>query len=74
MPRSLQDLRASWRPALGHDARWLVIGATFAGFAAILIRPDAGAAVVALVGLVYGYVASLAGIRQWGKNAGVDEA
>jgi hypothetical protein len=71
MSQTLQQLRATWRPALGRDARWLVVGATAAGFIVMLIRPDAGAAVVALVGLVYGYAASLAGIRQWGKNAGV---
>lgn len=73
MTSSLQDMRATWRPALGHDARWLVLASTFLGFTAIVIRPEAGASSVALVGLVYGYAASLFGLRQWGKNAGVTD-
>jgi hypothetical protein len=51
----------------------MVVGSTVAGFLIILIRPETGASIAAVLGLVYGYVASLAGIRQWGKNAGVVE-
>lgn len=68
----LTELRKTWRPALGHDARWLVLLAVAAGFGAILLRPEAGASIVALVGLVFGYAASLFGLRQWGKNAGAE--
>jgi len=44
------------------------------GLATMIARPEVGASVVALVGLVYGLAASLFGIRQWGKNAGVSDA
>jgi hypothetical protein len=71
---NLQQMRETWRPALGHDARWLVIAAVASGFIALVLRPEAGASVVALVGLVFGYAASLFGLRQWGKNAGVSDA
>ena len=67
---TLQEMRETWRPRLAHDLRWIIWGSLIAAFVVIVFRPEAAASVVALEGLVFGYVASLFGLRQWGKNAG----
>lgn len=71
---TLSEQRSTWRPKLGQDARWIVWLTICLAFTAIVIRPEAAVAVVSLTGLILGYVASLVGIRQWGKNAGVTDA
>ncbi len=65
---NLNEMRATWRPKLGHDARWLIIGATVAAFAIAAFKPESAASGITLVGMVYAYVTSLAGIRHLGKN------
>lgn len=70
---TLQEMRETWRPKLAHDLRrinWFVLPAAFAS---VVARPDAGVHIVALVFAFYGLLATLYGLRQWGKNAGVSE-
>ena len=70
---TLSEQRSTWRPKLGRDARWIVWLVICLAFISIVIRPEAAVAVVSLTGLILGYVASLVGIRQWGKNAGIGD-
>ena len=64
----LDKMRETWRPKLGHDVRWLIIGSVVAAFALSAFKPESAASSVTLVGMVFGYAASLFGLRQWGKN------
>lgn len=71
---AIQDMRETWRPRLAHSVVWMVRVSVPLGFVTMIAQPEAAASVVALVGLVFGLAASLFGIRQWGKNAGVSDA
>ena len=71
---AIQSMRETWRPRLAHSVVWMVRLSLPLSFLTLTLRPEVGASVVAIDGLVYGLAASLFGIRQWGKNAGVSDA
>ena len=64
----LDKMRETWRPKLGHDARWLIIGSIVGAFLLAVFKPESAATGVTLVGMVFAYVTGLFGIRQIGKN------
>ena len=64
----LDKMRKTWRPTLGRDARWLIIGSIVGAFLLAVLKPESAATGVTLVGMVFAYVTSLFGLRQWGKN------
>lgn len=70
----LQEMRETWRPRLAHDLRRINWAVWPLAFASIIARPDAGVAIVSLVGVFCALLAGLYGIRQMGKNAGVSDA
>ena len=71
---NLQEMRETWRPKLAHRVGWMVPAMVPVDLAVFLLRPESSEYAVALTVAVFGLAASLFGLRQWGKNAGVSDA
>jgi len=71
---NLQQMRETWRPRLAHSVLWMVRLIAPACVIVFIARPEAGEYALGLAVAIFGFAAALFGIRQWGKNAGVNDA
>ena len=73
MTSSLTEMRQKWRPRLAWGTTYNCIAYPWASLLIVLLKPETGPHVVALALALFGLGASLFGIRQIGKNAGVED-
>ena len=72
MTTKLQEMRETWRPRLAHDVIWMCRLIVPAAIAASVAAPEIAMHMVGLTLAVFGFAASLLGLRQWGKNSGAE--
>ena len=73
MTKTLTEMRQIWRPRLAMGVTYNAIAYPWAALVVAFLNPDAGVHAVVLAMALFGLAASLSEIRQWGKNAGVED-
>ena len=73
MTKTLTEMRQIWRPRLAMGVTYNAIAYPWAALVVAFFNPDAGVHAVALAMALFGLAASLIGLRQWGKNKGVED-
>lgn len=72
MTTPLETTQRWWRPVLGAGTALNCIAYPWAALVIAFLKPDAAAQVVAMMMALFGFAASLYGLRQWGKNVGAE--
>lgn len=70
MTTGLNNTRRWWRPILGAGTAINCVAYPWGGLVIAFLKPELAAQIVAMMGVLFTFAASLYGIREYGKSKG----